>query len=130
MSNLQALGSSIRANKKAEGTRKQYASMKNTLREWLVKNNPDCVDSASQIVLPLSSNILENFMSHLTQKRDKTGNYLEGQFNSFAHIGGFRSMIKDMYTSNQITMDVATELMLTEFVGGYARKVRILKTII
>jgi hypothetical protein len=124
-SDLQALGTSIRANKKAEATRKQYASMANILREWLIKYNPECVENENKIILPLNTNTLELFLSHLTQKTDiKTGNYLEGKFNSVAHIGGYRSMIKDLYTTNQITVDASTERMFTEFMGGYARKVQ------
>ncbi len=122
-SELSSLGASIRDNRLAAGTKRQYGSKERKFLNW--------VEERYGIVRhPVSTEIIEEYLAHISQKIDQnTGQYYEPrQWNTFSYVGGHCSAIKNMYKSMPlIILPEETKNMMNEYLIGYRRKFTQLK---
>ena len=111
----------------AKETRKQYDRMIKKLFQWLAQNVPQCV-SGNDIILPLPTDVVKDFIYHVSLKRNKHGEYHDPpQFYKDNHIAAYVSAIKDLYRTQKIAVPFETALALKEQLAGTKRRIADLK---
>lgn len=113
------LANEIVSNRMVAGTKRQYERSLNELKQWLRTNKPECMESPTNIVVPLPKAVLLEFFGHISKKRDNS-------FKSYSTVNAYRSAISDHYFQRAgISARMRLSDDLTDFFRGYKRKVSI-----
>ena len=123
-------GNNIISGRIRSGTRRCYSKKLCHLRKWLDDNFNNLYSHSEDdtIKLPIQSDHLKEFFGYICRKRGANGQHLDPiQYHSFSYVSGYRSAIKDYYNSKGISFSADVDLMLSDFLGGYARKIADLK---
>lgn len=74
------------------------------------------------------NNIAEEYLSYVCLVKDKEGEIvIPAKYHSESHVEGVKSAIKSLYKSDKVAVSEEVNLMFSEFMGGYKRKVEELK---
>lgn len=125
----------MRGKKLSDNTKEQYDRKFDHFLLWLKDNYPNCFDANDNFIpLSVETEIFEDFFGHICKKRNlKTGEYLfnekdqDFEYQSFEHVSGYKSAIKNFYKSKRIRLSEETNDVLTEFFAGYERQIGNLK---
>jgi hypothetical protein len=128
----------IRKKKLSDNTLAQYNNKKDHFIDWIQEKYPNCFSDDGEINLApesITTEILETFFGYICQKRNlKTGELVirdsktnEIEMQSFQHVSGYKSAIKDLYKSKKVRMSQESEDTLSEFFAGYDRTIAELK---
>lgn len=94
----------IMGGSKSANTRLQYKRKVKHFADWMNLKHPECCDESRRVNLALVTKIiLKQFLGHICQKKDKSGNYLTPiVFHAFQHVSGYKSAIKDFYLNQEV----------------------------
>ena len=115
----------IKANSKAK-YKKSYIHFVNYARDHF----PDIMHNNESVILEhIRSSHLKDFFGHISIKRDRNGNYAHDppRFQSYSHVCGFHSGIKNEFIETGTDMDKDAEKTIKKILSGYKRKVARLK---
>ena len=117
-------GEQIMRRRIRESTHKMYASKVQVLKLWLIEKYPHFIYN-DEIVLPIPTSILIEFMGYISYKVDKRTNLPHNPpiLKSHSHVQGFRSAIIDLYKSKELVINDIAKSQLTDFVSGFAKRV-------
>jgi len=123
------IGNDIISGRIRNGTRRCYDKKLTHLKTWLFTHHSSyCRSIENDISIPLSSDVLKEFFGYICRKRGSDGRHMEPtQYHSFSYVSGYRSAIKDYYNSKGIAFSEDVDIMISDFLGGYARKIADLK---
>jgi hypothetical protein len=115
--------------RKCENTKNQYNRKFEHFRQWIVEKYPECTltDGVTVNLALLNKVHMQDFFGHICKKK-KNGNYVSPiVYQSFQHVSGYKSSIKDHFTSSDCEIKPDIDKMLKNFFGGYHRKIASLK---
>jgi hypothetical protein len=124
------LGDSIIANRTCSSTKAQYKRKVDHFKAWIVKEYPQhAINGGEDIALPdLGQDILKQFFGHICRKRNRDDSYVTPiEYQSFQHVSGYKSAIKDYYHAKRVKLSNECDSMLKDFFQGYERKIAELK---
>ena len=116
--------------RKCANTKIQYRRKFAHFVQWVQQRYPACFDdaTASVILTAIQKSHLLDFFGFICRKKDKAGNFLEPTvYQTFQHVSGYKSAIKDYFSRGNVDLARDVEKMLKEFFGGYQRKIAVLK---
>ena len=113
-----------------KNTKQQYSNKIKHFSEWFQKAHPelclsrdnDEIDLVAVATTPAGYQALKEFYAYISKKRNKDGsekNPVEHQ--SFEHVSGYKSAIKNFFKSKRVRFSDESEILQTEFFGGYKR---------
>jgi hypothetical protein len=124
------LAETILDGRKCQNTRNSYQRKYEHFRMWMKEKYPLCFrESGSTLDLGTieKSHLLE-FFGHICKKKSNSGTYLHPiQYQSFQHVSGYKSAIKDHFANLNHNLKDDIEKFLKNFFGGYMRKIASLK---
>ena len=142
----QALANEIIDGNLEIGTKKQYLNKMKHFYGWLYHNYPESDSTVlrggrrSADLSKVTDVQLKEFFGHISKKtiisktRGKSrenlweAEYLSPvEFQSYEHVSGYKSAIKDQYKKERVEISRDIQAMLKEFFGGYERKIAALK---
>jgi hypothetical protein len=123
-----------------ENTKGQYKNKSNHFLEWIEKTYPMFVNKKKKknnkkwrcrVHLHLiTAEIMKEFFGHICKKRNKkTNEYLVNPkskkplYQSYQHVNGYSSSLKDLYKKERVKMSDDILLALSEFLGGYKNQI-------
>ena len=124
-----SLAMEIMAGRKCQNTENQYRLKVEHFRKWIELKHPLCLDEKGAIDLDaVDRAILKEFLGHICEKKDKNGVYYDPvAFLAFQHVSGYKSALKDYYSTKEVKISGETEKMLKQFFEGYVRRIAKLK---
>ena len=124
-----SLAIEIMAGRKCPNTKNQYRLKVEHFRKWIELKHPLCLDEKGAIDLnAVDRVILKEFLGHICKKKDKNGVYSDPVvFHAFQHVCGYKSALKDYYSTKEIKISGEIEKMLKQFFEGYVRTIAKLK---
>jgi hypothetical protein len=122
------LAEEIIGGRKCENTKNQYRRKFEHFRKWIVAKYPECSQNGNTVNLAsLSKKHLQDFFGHICKKK-KNGDYMVPVvYQTFQHVSGYKSAIKDHFSTNECEIKPDVDKMLKNFFGGYQRKIANLK---
>ena len=124
------LGQELMDGRIKEKSKNKYGKAYNQLIIYLSDKFPELIDENGNLKLELlCSEHLKDFFGHISIKRDKNGRVAHNppRFQSFSHVSGFNSGIKNAFTEKGIVMDQDAADTIKKILSGYKRKVANLK---
>ena len=124
------LAEEIIDGRKCQNTKVQYRRKYAHFEQWVQKRYPECYDvsTTSVILTAIQKSHLLDFFGFICKKKDKFGTFIEPTtYQTFQHVSGYKSAIKDYFSRGNVDLAADVEKMLKEFFGGYQRKIAILK---
>ena len=124
------LAEEIMDGRKCKNTKAQYRRKFSHFEKWIQQRYPACYDeTAATVNLLLIQKIhLLEFFGFICKKKDKSGNFIDPIiYQTFQHVSGYKSAVKDYFTRFNVDLAKDVERMLKEFFGGYQRKIADLK---
>ena len=110
------LSNVIIENRLARNTKKQYASKALIFQKWLELNHPACVNNGKISLDQISTVIFKEFFGSICLKRKKDGTIITPEkFQSFQHLNGFKSSIKNIFRSENIELKDELVIMMQDF---------------
>ena len=125
-----ALANRIIDNNLHQNTKKQYSNKVKHLYDWFKEYHPELCIPPDHTELELTaiattlggSEALKEFYAHISKKRNKDGSYKDPVVHqSFEHVSGYKSAIKNHFKSKKVKFSDESELLQSEFFGGYKR---------
>jgi hypothetical protein len=113
-----------------DNSKAKYAKAYLQLVVYVRVKFPELFDEDGNLILEdLRSHHFKDFFGHISIKRDKNGNCAHNppRFQSFSHVSGFNSGIKNAFTEKGIAMDQDAADTIKKILSGYKRKVANLK---
>ena len=122
------LAEEIIGGRKCENTKNQYRRKYEHFRKWIVAKYPECSQNENTVNLAsLSKKHLQDFFGHICKKK-KNGDYMVPVvYQTFQQVSGYKSAIKDHFTTNECVIKPDDDKMLRNFFGGNQRKIANLK---
>lgn len=119
----------IMNGRKCQNTKNQYRLKIEHFRKWIESKHPVCLDESRAVDLnSVDRSILKEFLGHICKKKDKDGSYFEPVvFHAFQHVSGYKSAIKDYYSTKEVKISDEIEKMFKQFFDGYVRTIAKLK---
>ena len=124
------LAEAIIDGRKCDNTKKQYQRKFEHFRKWMEEKYPQCLreDDNTIDLATIEKSHLVQFFGHICKKKSKAGEYLSPvQYQSFQHVSGYKSAIKDYFGNQDCNIKEEIEKFFKKFVGGYMRKIAGLK---
>lgn len=124
------LAEAIVDGRKCANTKKQYQRKCEHFRGWIEEIYPWCLkEDGSTIDLGrIEKSHLVQFFGHICKKKSRSGAYLLPiKYQSFQHVSGYKSAIKDFFGNQDHNLKEDIEKFLKNFFGGYKRKIANLK---
>lgn len=120
---------SIISHRLAPNTLRQYEKKVRVFLSWIAGNYPDFIVGDELNFSLITSSILKEFFGFICQKRNNiTRVSSDGiAYQSYQHVSGFKSAIKNFYRCCGVTFDEEADKMLKDFFDGYERKIADLK---
>jgi hypothetical protein len=124
------LANRIIDNNLHQNTKKQYSNKIKHFNAWFIEHHPEFRVSATSTDLNLNaiattdagSAALVQFYGHTSQKKNSDGSYINPvQYQSFEHVSGYKSAIKNHFKSKRIQCSFALQAQENEFFKGYKR---------
>ena len=128
MSTTEAL--EIIDGRKCANTKTQYRRKFLHFEKWVKDNYPTCIDEITSTVnlVSIEKCHLMEFFGYICKKKDKNGAFLHPTiYQTFQHVSGYKSAIKDYFSNGNVSVAADIEKMLKEFFAGYQRKIALLK---
>jgi hypothetical protein len=115
--------------RKCQNTKRQYRLKAENFKKWLCSKHPVCIKEDETIDLnAVDGTILKEFFGHICKKKDKNGLHFDPiVFHAFQHVSGYKSAIKDYYSTQEVKISDEIEKMLKQFFEGYVRTIAKLK---
>lgn len=115
--------------RKCANTKVQYSRKVEHFRKWINEVHPDCMNSDGSLNLHLiDTSHLRQFLGHICKKKTAGGEYLSPiVYQAFQHVSGYKSAIKDYYSTNNVKISADSERMMEHFFKGYNRKIAQMK---
>ena len=115
--------------RKCQNTKRQYRLKVENFKKWLCSKHPVCIKEDETIDLnAVDRTILKEFFGHICKKKDRNGIYFDPiVFHAFQHVSGYKSAIKDYYSTQEVKISDEIEKMLKQFFEGYVRTIAKLK---
>lgn len=120
------LAEAIIDGRKCENTKRQYQRKYEHFRIWMKEKYPQCIGEDGTMInlAMIEKSHLVQFFGHICKKKSKTGQYLSPvQYQSFQHVSGYISAIKDYFGNQDHNLKEDIEKFLKKFFGGYMRKI-------
>jgi hypothetical protein len=104
------LGDDIIDNRLCSNTKTQYKRKVKHFFEWIGENHPEIIndthDAGEDISIEqlknLESDTFKEFFGHICKKKKRDGSYIDPiQYQSFQHVSGYKSAIKDYNRSKR-----------------------------
>jgi hypothetical protein len=71
---------------------------------------------------------LQQFLGHICKNKNAKGEYLSPTvYQAFQHVSGYKSAIKDYYSTKNVKISLVSERMMEFFFKGYNRKIAQMK---
>jgi hypothetical protein len=123
------LADEIIAGRKCTNTKVQYGRKVEHFKKWISEVNPDCMSSDSTLNLHLiDTSQLQQFLGHICKKKNAKGEYLSPTvYQAFQHVSGYKSAIKDYYSTKNVKFSLESGRMMEHFFKGYNRKIAQMK---
>ena len=123
------LADRIMDNNLHRNTKKQYSNKIKHFIDWLSKFHPEFFISESMelrldaIATTIEgSQALKEFYAYISKKKNKDGSDKDPvEHQSFELVSGYKSAIKNYFKSKRVRFSNESELMQSEFFGGYKR---------
>jgi hypothetical protein len=96
------LAEEIIDGRQCANTKNQYRPKFEHFRVWVVEKYPECAQTDGNAVnlATLSKKRLQDFFGHICKKK-KNGDYVNPViYQTFQHISGYKSAIKDYFSTN------------------------------
>lgn len=127
-------GNAIIDERLSAGTKRQYRDKIKHFELWVERCHPELIDEdyedeVSVQYQDIDSNILKEFLGHISKKRDKAAEkngdsfvYLDPvQLQSVQHVNGYKSALVDKFKGLGIQLDFEATTMFSELMTGYRR---------
>jgi hypothetical protein len=117
------------------GTKKNYRSRINVLKEYFQEFSPDALDDDGEVRVPLADSDLCNFFAHLFIPAHERGklqspeDILPGEEDPLCAttVKGYRSAIVDLYTQANLVIDPVVNGRINKMITGYEKDLNDLK---
>ena len=128
-SNETNLAGEIIDGRKCANTKVQYGRKIEHFRKWIGDIHPDCLNPDSSVKLEtIGTSHLKQFLGHICKKKKAGGEYCTPVvYQSFQHVSGYKSAIKDYFSNNNVKINESSEKMMENFFKGYVRKIAQMK---
>jgi hypothetical protein len=124
------LAEAIMDGRKCQNTKQQYKRKYEHFRKWMKEKYPLCFleDGLTVDLGRIEKSHFLDFFGHICKKKSSSGGYLSPiQYQSFQHVSGYKSAIKDHFGNMDHNLKDEIEKFLKNFFGGYMRKIANLK---
>ena len=124
------LAEAIMDGRKCQNTKQQYKRKYEHFRKWMKEKYPMCFleDGLTVDLGRIEKSHFLDFFGHICKKKSSSGGYLSPiQYQSFQHVSGYKSAIKDHFGNMDHNLKDEIEKFLKNFFGGYMRKIANLK---
>ena len=123
------LAGEIMDARKCANTKIQYRRKVDHFRKWISDIHLDCINLDSSVNLGMiDTSHLKQFFGHICKKKTARGEYLMPiVYQTFQHVSGYKSAIKDHFSNKDVKISDASEKMMENFFKGYNRKIAQMK---
>ena len=124
------LANRIIDNNLHQNTKRQYSNKVKHMYEWFKEHHqelctpPDCAELELNLIATTrdGSDALKEFYAHISKKKNRDGSYKDPVVHqSFENVSGYKSAIKNHFKSKRVKFSDESELLQSEFFGGYKR---------
>ena len=113
-----------------KNTKQKYSNKIKHFSEWFQKNHMElCIsldnnelDLVAIATTPGGYQAMKEFYAYISKKRNKDGSEkYPVEHQSFEHVSGYKSAIKNYFKSKRVQFSKESEMLQSEFFGGYKR---------
>lgn len=123
------LAEEIMDGRKCASTKVQYGRKVEHFNKWVRDVHPECLSIDSSVNLgSIEKSHFKQFLGHICKKKKASGEYVVPTvYQTFQHVSGYKSAIKDFFSNNNVKIRDDTEKMMEQFFKGYNRKIAQMK---
>jgi hypothetical protein len=118
------LAEEIIDGRKCQNTKNQYGRKFEHFRKWKVTKYPECAltDGVTVNLAIINKDHMHDFFGHICKKKNG-GNYINPViYQTFQHVSGYKSTVKDHFSSSDCKIIPDIEIMLKSFLGVIIEK--------
>ena len=107
--------------RKCQNTKQQYKRKYEHFRKWMKEKYPMCFleDGLTVDLGRIEKSHFLDFFGHICKKKSSSGGYLSPiQYQSFQHVSGYKSAIKDHFGNMDHNLKDEIEKFLKNFFGS------------
>lgn len=130
------LANSFIASRLAPKSKDQYNRKVKTFEGWMKRKHPECNDAGDEVDYnKIGSETMKEFVGYISRKRDKNlvtaenpdGNVEPVKHQSYEHVSGYKSAIKNAFRDKKLAMTNEVDNMFKDVFDGYKRTIGDLK---
>ena len=111
------LAEEIMDGRKCASTKVQYGRKVEHFNKWVRDVHPECLSIDSSVNLgSIEKSHFKQFLGHICKKKKASGEYVVPTvYQTFQHVSGYKSAIKDFFSNNNVKIRDDTEKIMEQF---------------